>query len=121
MKGSVNEVACKLRCITGEEWSNNPEEYQGFLDNGFSVQEEAVNFKQQGYFFGPLGNTMVLAVSNTLGLPVVIFSYITPRVCKVPVPLFVAFNQADAGHYDAMTYSDMSGTSSQASQCSPSK
>ena len=90
VNSTPNEVACKLRSIAVDEWSNNPEEYQGFLDNGFSVQEEAVNFKQQGYFFGPLGNTMVLAVLNALGLPVIIFSsahhypliYITPEIVK---------------------------------------
>ena len=72
---------------------------------------------------------MVLAVLNALGLPVIIFSsahhypliYITPRDCKVPVPLFIAFNQANAGHYDAVTCSDMSNTSSEASQSSASK
>ena len=55
---------------------------------------------------------MVLAVSNALGLPVIIFSsahhypliYITPRFCKISVPLYVAFNQAGAGHYNAVTF-----------------
>ena len=55
---------------------------------------------------------MVLAVSNALGLPVIIFSsayhypliYITPRFCKISVPLYVAFNQAGTGHYDAVTF-----------------
>ena len=72
---------------------------------------EAEKFKSQGYFFGPLGNTMVRAVSNALGLSIVMFSsahhypvvYTIPRICNASVPLFVAFNQADAGHYDAVT------------------
>lgn len=76
----------------------------------FDVREEAEHFKQQGYFFGPLTNTMVLATSNALGIQVIIFSsahhypviHITPRSCKTSVPLYVAFNQANAGHYDAV-------------------
>lgn len=124
---SVDELACELRRIAVEEWCNAPEEYQGFIGDAFNVKEEAEKFKQQGHFFGPLGNTMVPAVSNALGLQVVIFSsahhypliHITPRVCKVAVPLYVAFNQANAGHYDAVTVSDMSNTSLQGSHFSP--
>ena len=56
---SVNDIARELRRLAVEEWLNNPEDYQGFLDEGYRVREEAEKFKSQGYFFGPLGNTMV--------------------------------------------------------------
>ena len=61
---------------------------------------------------------MVRAVSNALGLPIVMFSsahhypvvYTIPRICNASVPLFVAFNQADAGHYDAVTLKSVPDT-----------
>lgn len=77
------------------------------------ITEEAPNFLQQGYFHGPLGNAMVLAISNALGLPVIIFSStshypiinnIVPRTFKSSIPLYIAFNQAGAGHYDAVSF-----------------
>ena len=91
---------------------SNASEYQKYIADDHIVTEEAPKFLQEGYFFAPMGNTMVLAVSNALDIPVVIFSSanhypiinVTPRVCKVPVPLFVAFNQAGAGHYDAIAF-----------------
>ena len=53
---------------------------------------------------------MVLALSNVLGLPIIVFSSahhypiinISPRVCKAAIPLYLAFNQCGAGHYDAV-------------------
>ena len=90
----------------------NSKEYQQFLTDDYKVEEEAPQFLQQGYFFGPLGNTMVIAVSNALGLPVVVFSSasyspvinITPRACVAAIPLYVAFNHVGAGHYDAVSF-----------------
>lgn len=108
----IKSIAMKIRQIIVGEWMSNASEYQKFITDDHIVTEEAPKFLQEGYFFGPMGNTMVLAVSNALDIPVVIFSSadhypvinITPRVCKVPVPLFVAFNQAGAGHYDAISF-----------------
>ncbi len=70
---------------------------------------------------------MVPAVSNALGLPVIVFSsahhhpliYTTPRVCNASIPLYVAFNQANAGHYDAVTFRDASSSTMHTSYCSP--
>ena len=108
---SVDDLSSELRRRAVEEWCNNVDTYQGFLPEGVTVESEAQKFSQLGYFFGPLGNTMILAVSNALQLPIVVFSsahhlpvvYTTPRVCKTSISLFVAFNQANAGHYDAVT------------------
>ena len=46
------------------------------------------------------------------GLPVIVFSSashypvinITPRECRAPIPLHVAFNQSSAGYYNAVTF-----------------
>ena len=113
---SVADIASELRQKAVAEWCNNADYYQGFLPQGYEVQEEAMKFKQHGYFFGPLGNTMVLAVSNAVGLPVIVLSsahhhsvvYTTPRVCKASIPLWIAYNQANSGHYDALILRDLS-------------
>ncbi len=102
-------------------------EYQSFVGDSCNVKEEAEKFKNQGYFFGPLGNTMVVAVANALGIQVVIFSsahhypliYITPRVCKTSIPLYVAFNQGGAGHYDAVIASAASSPSLSSTSSTP--
>ena len=78
----------------------------------FQVEIEAVKFKTPSFFFGPLANTMIKAVSNALRLPIIVFSsalhypvvYTTPRVCHVSIPLYVAFNQAGPGHYSALSF-----------------
>ena len=90
----------------------NASEYQGFIPSEYSVEAEAAKFKETSYFFGPLANTMIKAVSNAFSLPIIVFSsalhypvvYTTPRVCHVSIPLYVAFNQAGAGHYSALSF-----------------
>lgn len=107
----ITDIAYKLRQLAVNEWMKHPSEYQNFLDGNYTVADEAPQFLQQGYFYGPLGNTMVLAISNALGLPIIVFSSayhypvinIIPRVCKASIPLYVAFNQSGAGHYDAVS------------------
>ena len=106
---SIPTIARQLRYIAVDEWMKHSEEYQHFLSEDYTV-EEAPQFLQQGHFFGPLGNTMVVAISNALGLPVVFSSNahcpvinITPRACAAAIPLYVAFNHIGAGHYDAVS------------------
>ena len=122
----VTEIAYKLRQLAVNEWMKHPTEYQSFLDGDYTVADEAPQFLQQGYFYGPLGNTMVLAISNALGLPIIVFSSanhylvinIAPRVCRAPIPLYVAFNQSGAGHYDAVS---IPATSMSSNKCAPVK
>ena len=117
---TLTDITSKLRNIAVEEWIKNCDEYKHFLDEGHDVVKEAKMFLQNGDFFGPLGNTMVLAISNALGIPIIVFSSaahypvinITPRVCHLSVPLYVAFNQAGAGHYDAVIENSNPSTSS---------
>ena len=108
---SIADISNQLRLIAVDEWMKNAEYYQNFLDGEHKVTEEAPMFLLPGHFFGPLGNTMVVAISNALGLPIIVFSSashypvinIAPQVCKVSIPLYIAFNQSGAGHYDAVS------------------
>ena len=42
---SVNDVARELRRLAVKEWLNNPEDYQGFLNEGCMVREKQKNSK----------------------------------------------------------------------------
>ena len=105
INASIADIAYQLRRIAVDEWMSNVDEYQHFLDGEHMVREEAPMFLQQGHFFGPLGNTIVVAISNALGLPIIIFSSAShypvinsaPRVCRASLLLYVAFNQTGAG------------------------
>ncbi len=112
---TIPETTSILRCLAVEEWINHSDDYQGFIGDQHNVSDKADKFRQSGYFFGPLSNTMVLAISNAIGIPVIIFSSahhypiicITPRVCRISTPLYIAYNQFDAGlHYDAVLLND---------------
>ncbi len=66
---------------------------------------------------------MIKAVSNALSLPIIVFSsglhypvvYTTPRDCQVSIPLYVAFNQAGAGHYSAVSFCNEETTQQESS------
>ncbi len=53
---------------------------------------------------------MVLALSNALEIPIVVFSsalhhpllFITPKVLKVACPIFIRFSQYGPGHYSGV-------------------
>ena len=91
----------------------NQHDYEGFLPD-INIQQEAMKFMQSGYFFGELADTIILALSNLLGLPFIVFTSsiyqpvitITPRHLKVPIPVYLAFNQSGAGHYDGVVVCD---------------
>ena len=74
IEADMADIAYELRTLAITEWMKHTEEYQGFLDEHHTVSQEAQKFLQQGHFHGPLGNTMVLALSNALGLPIIVFS-----------------------------------------------
>lgn len=86
--------------------------YRGFIDGDQSLADEAHKFLQEGYFYGPLGNTMLFALTNVFGLPIIVFSLahhyllikMSPRVCKATILLYVTFNQCGAGHYDPIVF-----------------
>ena len=106
---TLKSLSMQLRNLTVDEWMQNPEDYEGFVPE-VNIQQEAAKFLQSGYFYGELADTIVLALSNLLGLPFIIFSSsicqpvitITPRQLKAPIPMYLAFNQSGAGHYDSV-------------------
>ena len=109
LTGDLHTVSMQLRSLAVDEWTQNPQDYEGFVPV-IDIQQEATKFLQSGYFYGDLADTIVLALSNSLGLPFIIFSSsmcqpvitITPRHLKSPIPIYLAFNQSGAGHYDSV-------------------
>ena len=70
-----------------------------------------MTFMQSGYFFGELADTIVLALSNLLGLPFTSSIYqpvitITRRHLNVPIPVYLVINQSGVGHYDDVVLCD---------------
>lgn len=103
------ELTAKLRMLTVKEWQGNRRvHYEHFLTKDH-YDTEVEKFKVSGYFTGELGNLMVLAMSNLLKLPVVVFSSLEnyPVIPVLPEsqlkgnrPLYVSFNSLGCGHYD---------------------
>ena len=62
------------------------------------------------YFQGELGDTMILAMSNLLHIPITIISNISNHITIPVVPrstmcdeiIFVLYNHIGSGHYDAI-------------------
>ena len=101
------ELSTKLREATVKEWQSHSEEYEGFLTTS-TVVEEAKLFFQSGHFNSDLGDTVLLALSNVLGLSIMVFSSIQshsvinilPRKLKIAIPIHLAHLQYGQGHYD---------------------
>jgi hypothetical protein len=91
--------------VVVNEWQANPQDYEGFVRYGVDVIVEAEKFKQDG---GELRNTVLLSLSNALGLPIIVLSSAVnhpvintmPKQMKTPVPLYVPYNQYGVGHYE---------------------
>ena len=56
-----------------QEWLTNAQEYQGFLSIS-TVEDEAPKFLNDGFYHGELANAMLLAISNALEIPVIVYS-----------------------------------------------
>ena len=69
-------------------------------------------YLQDGQSLGDAGDLMVLTLANVLGMPITVFTSVQnmPVLCIMPTsqsvaieqPLFLAFTQHGAGHYDAV-------------------
>lgn len=114
---TIQATAQRLRERVVQEWTSHQERYQPFLER--SIEEESRLFLQSGYFMGELGNLMPLAMANLLGSPMIIFSslvtmpvlLITPTsVTEGIPPVYLAFNQFGAGHYDAVNVEEEQST-----------
>ena len=108
---NLKELAQQLRKLVVHEWTHHSCDYEGFLlTETNTVAEEAKLYLENGYFTGPLGNTMITALSNHLKIPIIIFSsiechpviVINPREVSCSLPVLVAFNQHGSGHYDGV-------------------
>ena len=56
------------------EWLSNPSSYEPFLTSGQDYETEANLFLQDGHFASELGNSIPLAASSGLCLPIVVFT-----------------------------------------------
>ena len=108
------ERVLPLRELLVMEWLGEySHEYEMFLTiaDKSSFYEMAQQFIQRGVFDYELWNSMLLALSNALKCPIVIFSSndtypvipLIPREAPLSaVPIYVAFNQTGKGHYNAI-------------------
>ena len=79
---------------------------------GVDIHKEVRKFLCDGHFLGDLGNCMPLAITNALGIPLIVISTMSshllislnPREACVVVPILIAFNHLGCGHYDAIEY-----------------
>jgi hypothetical protein len=106
----IQRFCMRLRELVVNEWIQNQELYKPFLISGNQFEMEAQLFLNDGHFAAELGNSMPLAMSNILKLPIVVVSQmqnlpiipITPRETLQCIPIYVAFDHSNAGHYDAV-------------------
>lgn len=103
-----------LRAKLVDEWLSNKDEYQKFLVDT-ELEEKAAEFRNNGVFTGELGNMMLLGVSNVLRMPVTVFTAmehfaiipVSPRSKPlIGTPIYLSFNHAGPGHYDAVVFQD---------------
>lgn len=102
-------LAAKLRQLVVDEWRSHQEDYEGYVV-GNNIAQQIDLFLRDGFFNSELGNTMVLALANVMGMPIIIFSSIlqypiisvNPHHMTVAIPVFVAYNHTGCGHYDGV-------------------
>ena len=109
--GSCNELSLQLRKLIVEEWlGTNQLHYKSFITNSSDTESDAKKFLDPTYFQGSLGDSMVLAMSNVLCIPIIIFSTIPNNSITPVMPqkvicdslILVVYNHMGAGHYDAV-------------------
>ena len=69
---SHGELGMKLQEMVVREWQINSQHYEGFLTNS-KVSIESQKFLQSGHYNSDLGDTVLLALSNALGIPIIGF------------------------------------------------
>ena len=113
---STGQIATLLRKIIVNEWLTHTTEYQPYLLSGGDFQAEAEAFLKDGHFAAELGNTMPLAASNVLQIPIVVLTAMSnfPMIPICPrdiilndTPIFLAYDMNFAGHYDAVKKCDI--------------
>ena len=111
LDGLCNDLSLQLRKLTVEEWLGiNQLHYKSFITDSNDTESDAEKLLDPTYFQGSLGDSMVLATSNVLRIPIIIFSTI-PNNSIIPVMpqkvicdslILVAYNHMGVGHYDAV-------------------
>ena len=120
----ITELADALRALVVDEWSGpNAENYMNFIEGDIDFNSEVSKFKNSGYFHGPLGDLMPIAMSNVLNLPLCIITSEshTPVISICPqqaitgsLPIILAYTSTGPGHYDAMVSANkQNGTTGQ--------
>ena len=113
----MKNLALQLRIIAVREWKGNVDFYESFLVD-VDVNLEADAFLESSFFNGSLGDSMIVALSNALELPFIVFTTLlyhpilnqTPRNQAVALPIFLAHTHFGLGHYDALVVSDKKST-----------
>lgn len=105
---SVDLLSKQLQLAVVHEWKENEAYYRSFLSG--SVDEEADKFKQDGFFASDLGDSVLNALSNVVGMQFIVFTgqvsypviHIMPREILHEELIYLAFNNEESGHYDAV-------------------
>lgn len=93
------------------EWLSNPSSYEPFLTSGQDYETEANLFLQDGHFASELGNSIALAASSGLCLPIVVFTPVLnfPLLPICPQdnalsndPIYLVYDMSFGAHYDAV-------------------
>jgi len=118
----LDEIVYILRNEIVSEWlGERRSEYEPFVaSSGIAYEEQVRNFLINGFFDNDVGNTMVLAASNLLQIPIVVFTTMEnfPVLSAVPsssiiqdINIYLAYNHIGAGHYDALSSAASSNVS----------
>ena len=119
VSSSQKEIVQTLRRLVVDEWLGQRRNvYEPFVTlSGLSYELQAREFLNAGHFDSEIGNAMVLAVSNILQVPFIIFTTMEnlPVISSIPttesfyeMPLYLAFTHIGAGHYDVVVLQDSS-------------
>ena len=105
-----------LRQCLVDEWLDNPSEYAPFItSNEKKFENMAKEFLTPGHFASEIGNSMPMAMSNVLSLPIAIFTgmknmpiILVTRLSNVAsdVPICLAYEHTGTGHYDYLIGND---------------
>ena len=113
--GRTQDMIKALWELVVQEWlGEKSDSYQSFL-TGQQLQREANHFLEMGEYPGDVGDLVLMAVSNILKIPIVIFTSIQnlPIIIQHPTthgaihaqPIFLTYQQHGPGHYDVASYS----------------
>ena len=82
---SIVNLSATLRKLVVMEWKENESMYQDFAPS-IVINQEAEKILSSGFYYGDLGDTMVLALANVLQSSIIVFSSIEchPVFCITP-------------------------------------